>query len=157
MVRFRGPDGEIVEQRVRYEWMLIKCIKCAKWGHKPDSCTSDRLTSPGPTLTWKKKLDRAPQRPLVGVGQGPGGGGLAVKAGVGVGSAQNTSGKDDWQIVRRNGKGVLSKPPESFTQLAGKGAFDPLLSIESSELSESIVPPDICDHDHRSVEYQGPQ
>ncbi|GAB2286967.1 hypothetical protein Dimus_021355 [Dionaea muscipula] len=103
------------------------------WGVEQDK----QQRPPGQVFTWKKKsVPRRDQLPSEGVGQQVASSGKdELVSAAGKGASQ----KDelDWQEVRKGGKTVVgSRLPDQRTEVAGKGVFDPLLAIGSSELSE---------------------
>ncbi|GAB2285627.1 hypothetical protein Dimus_020069, partial [Dionaea muscipula] len=129
MVRFQGPDGEIVEQPVRYKWMPCQCGVCGWWGHKAERCTAGRASRGMPEMAWKKKgiPSRAPTGIPNAVAEGSACNDLAVRGldqtvPGGVGKTQN---------ARNSGVGVVS-------------AFNQLQTLEAFNLAEHKVPPNIC-------------
>ncbi|GAB2235141.1 hypothetical protein Droror1_Dr00027634 [Drosera rotundifolia] len=50
-ISFRGPDGEMVNQAVKYKWKPLGCSKYGLWGHLAAECR----TKPKGQMVWMLK------------------------------------------------------------------------------------------------------
>lgn len=45
-VQFRNEKGALIEQRIQYDWKLVLCKHCHKYGHSEEDCRRKKQTTP---------------------------------------------------------------------------------------------------------------
>ncbi|GAB2265427.1 hypothetical protein Dimus_000483 [Dionaea muscipula] len=160
-VRFKGPEGEVVEQAVKFEWLPIRCSRCGKWGHKPLMCSANR-TVKDPPLAWKRKPDVVKPAGVSFDGRKMVKEGMSHDPVAGKPSVVNELGAGEWQVVVGKRHGI-----RGGGSLSPNGKRLPVALVKGLDISSRIpihvgagtcdgmLHPDLVAHDHRSMECSG--
>ncbi|GAB2299604.1 hypothetical protein Dimus_033666 [Dionaea muscipula] len=136
---YKRADGELIIQKVKYEWWPAKCSQCGRWGHKSTDCRMEKASGPKVVkplgqkvgMSWTRKESGA-QMPIFPPRTVCVGGSDGLKKDVSL----PEGGNEGWQVVKHKSSGAFrgagtnqtSMPPVQILPAeVGVGERDSLL------------------------------